>query len=112
LGAVGLVGLEPAGSRVFDTVPAALEAAALGQGVLLGLDPLVWDTPQAARLTVPFSTPPVSAGSYFLVHRRADRARPAVEAFTTWIRREAATDLTRLRKLAAERLARPASGTP
>jgi LysR family transcriptional regulator, glycine cleavage system transcriptional activator len=50
-------------SLVFDTIPAALEAAARGRGVLLGLDPLIWDAPAARGLVVPFQAPLRSAGT-------------------------------------------------
>lgn len=104
---VGEDDLRPATARVFDSLPTALEAAARGQGVLLGVDPLVWDMPQAEHLVVPFPTPPVSAGSYRLVHRKADRARRDIAAFIDWVRAEMKADLPRLRRLSATRGGRP-----
>jgi LysR family transcriptional regulator, glycine cleavage system transcriptional activator len=91
---------------VFDTMPAALEAAALGRGVMLGLDPLVWDAPAARSLVVPFKAPLQSAGTYFLVHRRADRTRHAVRAFSDWIAAEMKSDLRRLRSISRAALHR------
>jgi LysR family transcriptional regulator, glycine cleavage system transcriptional activator len=84
-------------SLVLDTIPAALDAAASGRGVLLGLDPLVWDAPAARGLVVPFKSPPQSAGTYFLVHRRVDKTRHAVRAFADWITAEMKTDQRRLK---------------
>lgn len=103
LAAVGVPGLRGRSSRSFDTMPSALEAAAQGQGVVLGLAPLVWDAAVADRLVVPFATPSVSAGTFFVVHRRADRARPLVRAFVDWLTAEMATDRRRLAKRDAQR---------
>lgn len=91
----GVPGLKPRGGLSFDTIPAALEAAAQGRGVLLGLMPIVWEAPIARRLVKPFATPPITAGSYFLVHRREDGARPAVRAFADWVAAEARADRRR-----------------
>jgi LysR family glycine cleavage system transcriptional activator len=88
LSSLGFEGLIARGALSFDTIPAALEAAVHGQGVALGLAPLVWGSELSSRLVIPFETPIRSAGAYFLVHRRADRNRASVQAFTAWIRKE------------------------
>jgi LysR family glycine cleavage system transcriptional activator len=80
----------------FDTVPAALDAAAAGRGVILGLDPLVWDSAAAARLVIPFKTRRVSAGAYFVVYRSGDRSRRAVTLFANWLLSEMRADSHRL----------------
>jgi DNA-binding transcriptional LysR family regulator len=95
---VGLPDLKPRGGLPFDAIPPALEAAAQGRGVVLGLMPIVWDAPIAARLVQPFATPPISAGTYFLVHRREDAARHAVRAFADWMASEARADRRRARR--------------
>ena len=69
----------------FDTVPAALDAAARGRGVALGMHPLVWEAPVARELVVPFAPRVESHSSYYVVHRRADRTRPEVRAFVDWL---------------------------
>ncbi|MBL6653105.1 MAG: LysR family transcriptional regulator [Reyranella sp.] len=79
-----------------DTVPAALEAAAAGRGITLGVDPLVWDAPVASRLVIPFKAPRVSAGAYFVVYRSGDRSRRAVKLFADWIEAEMKVDRRRL----------------
>ncbi|MDX2233827.1 MAG: LysR substrate-binding domain-containing protein [Hyphomonadaceae bacterium] len=104
LTAAGVADLKPAGEIAFDNIPAALEAAAANRGVALTWAPLVWDSPAADRLAAPF--PPVKAaptGSYYVVSRRADRARPVVQAFVTWICGEMAADRRRLGRLDAQR---------
>jgi LysR family glycine cleavage system transcriptional activator len=99
LKSAGLDDLKPRSNLSFDAIPPALEAAAQGRGVVLGLDPLVRDAPAAARLSAPFGPSSRSAGAYFVVHRRADRARPIVAAFVDWIVREMRTDARRLSRL-------------
>jgi LysR family glycine cleavage system transcriptional activator len=98
LTAAGLGELEPRGMMVFDAMPDALEAAAQGQGVALGLEPIIWASEAARGLVVPFGAISVAESSYYLVHRKADAARPDLMAFANWLtgemaqfRREAAT---------------------
>jgi LysR family glycine cleavage system transcriptional activator len=90
LALVGLEGLKPKREISFDTVPAALEAAARGHGVTLGMSPLVWEAPVAASLVVPFAPRVEGEASYYVVHRRSDRARPEVRAFVDWLSKEMA----------------------
>jgi LysR family glycine cleavage system transcriptional activator len=99
LSAQGLNGLAGASNLTVDTLPAALDLAAHGRGVTLGLDPVIWDAPQMDRLVVPFASSAVSAGAYFVVHRRHDRANPAVQAFVRWIRSEVRADAARYARL-------------
>jgi len=117
LAASGCAGLKPRRTLTFDNVPSALDAAAQGRGVLLGLLPLILDAPNSSRLVAPLRQPPQDAGAYFVVCRRDDRASASVRAFTDWISEEMRADLTRLRRLERTRLglalavgpARPAS---
>jgi LysR family transcriptional regulator, glycine cleavage system transcriptional activator len=94
LGAAGLPALTPRRNLSFDTIPAALQAAARGHGVALGIAPLVWDA-MPPGLVVPFPPLAVSAGAYFAVYRRADRARAMVGAFIDWLVAEMNTYRTR-----------------
>ncbi|MEJ0048968.1 MAG: LysR substrate-binding domain-containing protein, partial [Rhodospirillales bacterium] len=87
LAAAGLNDFVVRRGLAFDTVPAALQAAARGHGVALGIAPLVWDA-LPAGLVVPFAPPAISAGAYFAVFRRADRARTLVRAFVDWLSAE------------------------
>jgi LysR family glycine cleavage system transcriptional activator len=98
LRAAGVGGLKPKANLSFDTIPTALEAAANGRGVILGLTPLVWDAPAAAALVAPFALS-ISAGTYFVVSRREDRHRAVVAAFVDWITREMRSDSRRLARL-------------
>lgn len=69
----------------FDTVPAALDAAAGGHGIALGMHPLVWESPVAKDLVVPFALKVDSGASYYVVHRKADGGRAEVKAFVDWL---------------------------
>lgn len=95
----GASGLKAKSSLTLDTMTAAIEAAAAGHAVMLGLAPLVWDLPVAKGLVVPFDAEPVPAGAYYLVHRKSDRARRPVRLFVEWITREMQRDAKRLHKL-------------
>ena len=106
LAAAGVAGLAPKRTLTFDNLPSALEAAANGRGVILGLLPLVWDAPAAASLVAPFAIAPVEAGAYYLAFRKADRADAAVRAFADWVSAEMRADKRRLVALQAQRLAR------
>jgi hypothetical protein len=63
---------------------------------MLGIDPLIWDAPAASRLVIPFRTPRVSAGAYFVTYRLGDRSRRAVNLFADWIVAEMKADSRRL----------------
>lgn len=97
-------GLKPKRTLTFDNVPSAIDAAAQGRGVLLGLLPLVLDAPNASTLVAPLPHPPQDAGAYFVVCRKADRASASVQAFMDWLIQEMRTDLSRLRRLERTRL--------
>jgi LysR family glycine cleavage system transcriptional activator len=90
LAAVGCAGLTPRRVLSFDTIPAALEAAAQGRGVAMGLDPLVWESPVARHLVRPFRHRVAGDASYYLVYRREERVRPEIAAFVAWLRAEMA----------------------
>lgn len=110
LAAAGVPGLKPRSNLSFDTIPSALEAAAQGRGVMLGALPLLWEAPQSAALVLPFTGPRLSAGTYFIVHRKEDAARPAVSAFADWVARTMRADRRRLDRLSALKLA--SAGAP
>lgn len=104
LKAMGLEGLKAKGNLSFDNVPSAIEAAVQGRGVILGLAPLVWDTPAARDLVVPFATPQHHAGAYYVLYRPADMTRPIVGAFVEWLAASVRADARRMTKLGADRL--------
>ncbi len=86
----GFGGLKAKGNLTFDTMPAALEAAARGRGVVMGMDPIVWEASEARLLVKPFRERVPGDSSYYVAYRRSDRVRPEVIAFVTWLEREMA----------------------
>jgi LysR family glycine cleavage system transcriptional activator len=107
LAAMGHPAIEGVSDLSFDTVPAALEAAAAGHGVVLGVDPLVWDAPVTRDLVIPFVTPPIPVGAYYIVQRRHDRMRALPKSFVDWITREMSRDARRLRAAGRARTPKP-----
>jgi LysR family transcriptional regulator, glycine cleavage system transcriptional activator len=92
LAAMGQASLQPAGHLSVDTIPAAIEAAVAGHGIMLGLDPLIRQAPRASGLVAPFPGPYPSGGAYFIVYRQSDRPRRLVRAFVDWVIDEMARD--------------------
>ena len=90
LKAAGLPNLKPKHELTFDTVPAALEAAARGHGVTMGLSPMVWEAAIAESLVAPFGAATHVPSSYYVVHRKADAARGEIKAFVDWLTAEMA----------------------
>jgi DNA-binding transcriptional LysR family regulator len=104
LARAGVPGLKPKRTITVDTIPEAIDAAAQGRGVMLGLLPLIWDAPSAAQLLAPFPIAPQDAGTYFVVCRKEDRANPVVRSFIDWLISEMRSDVRRLRRLEHDRL--------
>ncbi len=104
--AVGCPAVKPRRTMQFDTFLGALEATAQGQGVMLGLVPLVWSSPMASKLVAPFRTAPAEVGAYFVACRKVDRAHPTVQAFISWLISEMRIDLPKLKRIDRERLMR------
>lgn len=105
----GLAGLRGRSNLTVDTMPAAIEAAVAGHGVMLGLHPLIWEAPSVRSLVVPFHQPLMAAGAYYVVHRKSDRVRQSVRLFVGWIAKEMHRDMKRFR---AVRLPRFDGGLP
>lgn len=86
--AAGRGDLTPRKGLTVDSVPAGLDAALHGRGVVLGLIPLVFETPQARGLVSPFPELTPEAGAYFIAHRKSDRTNLTIQAFVAWVRQE------------------------
>lgn len=89
LRAAGVAGLKPKRRLAFDTIPAALDAAARGRGIAIGIEGLLgeWEN----NLVRPFRLRIAGDAAYYLVYRRDDRVRPEIRAFADWAVREMAT---------------------
>ncbi len=94
LAAHGVAEPAPPLARSFDNLSLVYEAAAAGQGVALGLDPVVRPYLQAGRL-VALPPGPVRLSRQFHLVRRRGAGRPgrAMALFRDWLRREAAAFL-------------------
>ncbi|MEH6418161.1 transcriptional regulator GcvA [Pseudomonas sp. CGJS7] len=75
---------------VFASIYLALEAAAAGHGVALGVGPLVADDLRRGRLIRPFELSLSNAYAFWIVRRQNAGAHPAADAFCRWLRQEAA----------------------
>lgn len=106
LASVGCAGLRPRREVTVDTLPEAIDAAARGRGVVLGLLPVVWEVPSAATLVAPFDVPPREVGAYYVEVRKEDRRDPVVRSFVDWLVEELRTDTRRLVRVERERLRR------
>lgn len=104
LAKAGCPGLKPRSHLAFDAIPSALEAAAQGRGVMLGALPILWDAAGARDLVPAFTAPRISAGTYYLVHRKEDSARSSVAAFVQWIVTAMRDDRRRLERINKARL--------
>jgi LysR family glycine cleavage system transcriptional activator len=94
---------KPVRELTVDSLSTGLEAAAQGNGVILGLSPIIWDSPLAQNLVTPFPALTPSGGAYFMVYRRADRSRVIVRAFADWLAETMRRDIRRLAGLARQR---------
>ena len=77
---------------VFEYYGQALQAAADGVGVALGIRPYIDDDLKAGRLVAPFPLSVSKGMSWYLIFREARREEPAFAAFRTWIIRTVAGD--------------------
>lgn len=84
LAAVGLAGL-PAQGPQFDFYGQALQAAADGLGVAMGIRPYIDDDLAAGRLVTPFPQSVSKGKGWYLVHQPFRAAEPAFAAFAQWI---------------------------
>ncbi|WP_431285393.1 transcriptional regulator GcvA [Humitalea sp. 24SJ18S-53] len=75
---------------VFDHSNQAMQAAADGLGVAIGMRPYVDDDLAAGRLVAPFPHPVSLGEGWYLVHRPARGREPGFIAFRDWLLAEAA----------------------
>ena len=100
--AVALAKLRAKGPE-FEYYGQALQAAADGVGVAMGISPYVDDDLAAGRLMAPFA-PSVSKGEHwYLIYRAARRNEAAFEAFRAWLVRAASAARPPRTKQAAKR---------
>lgn len=90
---MGQPGLQAAGSLQFNQYDQLINAALEGQGVALGVSPLVRRHLRQGRLVAPpFERRFASPRGYFLITARFAAERPEVQAFAAWLRAGAERD--------------------
>jgi DNA-binding transcriptional LysR family regulator len=91
--ALGIEDLRPAGSLRFSRYDQMIQAAMSGQGVALGVSPLINEAIRSGTLVAPFDRQVDGPHGYYLIRSRAGAARPQVAAFCAWLREEATDDV-------------------
>ena len=84
LDAAGVSRLTPHGP-VFDYYGQALQAAADGVGIAMGIRPYIDDDLQAGRLVAPFSLTVPKGQQWYLIYRDIRRDQPDFLTFRNWI---------------------------
>lgn len=90
--ALGLRDFHPARRLHFSHYDQMIQAAVNGQGIALGLDPLVRQLVREGKLVAPFRKAAVPARAWYLVRATAGHAQPEVEAFVGWLLAEIRAD--------------------
>lgn len=90
LEAMGIPDLQPAGSIRFNHYDQMIQAAADGQGVALGRNPLVERMIRQNRLVAPFGEKASPSGSYFIVCAPGSEDNEDLRHFVDWLVEEAA----------------------
>ncbi len=89
---VQLRNLKPAGALRFSHDEHLIQAALDGQGVALGIGPLVRQHVRQGRLVAPFEQKFASTRGYFLLIAKHAAARPEVKSLAAWLIRRARLD--------------------
>jgi LysR family transcriptional regulator, glycine cleavage system transcriptional activator len=84
LDAVGVSRARPKGP-VFDYYGQALQAAADGVGIAMGIRPYIDDDLQAGRLVTPFSITVPKGQQWYLIYREIRNNQPDFVTFRNWI---------------------------
>jgi LysR family glycine cleavage system transcriptional activator len=87
LGSVGL-GRMPVKGPMFDYYGQALQAAADGVGVALGIRPYIDDDLRAGRLVAPFKSSVKKGSRWYLIYQPLRQNDPALKCFKSWIEQE------------------------
>ena len=88
LTALGVGDITPSAMR-FSQYDQMIQAAISGQGVALGIMPLIDEHLQSGRLVAPFDRSESNLRAYFLIKSQAAKDRPAINDFIGWILDEA-----------------------
>lgn len=92
LRAAGVQGVNERRGPRFNQVAMAMEAAADGMGVVLGVPVIASSDLDSGRLVMPFALSLPIAASYFLIHTEKAAREPSVAALRNWLQDEARTE--------------------
>lgn len=92
LRAAGVQGVNERRGPRFNQVAMAMEAAADGMGVVLGVPVIASSDLDSGRLVMPFALSLPIAASYFLIHTEKAARDPSVAALRNWLQDEARTE--------------------
>jgi DNA-binding transcriptional LysR family regulator len=92
LEAVGLSNFKAAGAVRFGQYDQVVVAAASGQGVALGRNPLLKRMLRDGKLVAPFSAKSVAPRAYYVLTSSTSSGKPDVSDFVDWLFREAGHD--------------------
>ena len=87
-----------------------IQAAVNGQGIALGLDPLVRDLMREGKLVAPFRKAAMPARAWYLLRSPASSDKPEVDAFVAWLLAEIKADTAQPKKPSRRRTARASRG--
>jgi LysR family glycine cleavage system transcriptional activator len=93
LEAVGLSDFKAAGALRFSQYDQVVVAAASGQGVALGRNPLLKRMLRDGKLVAPFSAKSVAPRAYYVITSKASERNPDVSEFTDWMFSEAGREI-------------------
>ncbi len=79
----------PVKGPAFDYYGQALQAAADGVGVAIGIHPYIDDDLRAGRLVAPFAQSVPKGEQWYLIYHASRKDEPSFEAFRRWITRAA-----------------------
>ncbi|MGH8517075.1 MAG: transcriptional regulator GcvA [Panacagrimonas sp.] len=89
LKAAGVLGVNDRRGPTFNQVAMAMEAAADGLGVVLGIPVVAAADLESGRLVMPFALSLPIEASYYLVHTEKAAREPSVAALRDWLHAEA-----------------------
>ncbi|MGH8445936.1 MAG: transcriptional regulator GcvA [Solimonas sp.] len=92
LKAAGVRGVNTRRGPTFNHVTLAMQAAADGLGVVLGIPLMAGEEVADGRLVAPFALSLPTGASYYLVHQEAMSRDPSLVAFRDWMLAEAHSD--------------------
>jgi LysR family glycine cleavage system transcriptional activator len=92
LKAAGVRGINTMRGPTFNHVALAMQAAADGLGVVLGVPIMASEEIAEGTLVAPFNLSLPTGGSYYLLHTEAAQREPSIMAFRDWLLSEARSE--------------------